>query len=546
MKKNKFVEGTMFAYAMILITKVVGALYVIPFYKIIGEAGGVLYSYAYSVYQFFLDISTIGVPTAVSIIIAEYNSLKMFNEREFAFKVANKVIMIVSFLAFSVMFIFAEPLARFFIKDIQADVSIASIVLVIRVISFCLLVIPFLSVLRGYLQGNKYVQASSTSQLIEQLVRVFIALVGAYIAINILQLDISIGVSVALSGTVLGGLFAYLFLRWRIHKGREELMEGVTNPDDSTVTSKEIIKKIISRAVPVIIIAATQNIYGMIDLKLIIKGLHMIGYDSDTCQLLGSIVVTWAPKICMIINSIAISMCLSIIPFIVSSFVEGNKKELNKKFNQAISTILYITIPLATFIYAFGTPIYYIFYGASKYGGNVLALNAIVSILFCVQMVMDMILQGMKDYKIVYINTVAGLAINALLDVPIILLLYSLDLNPYLGSMIATLIGLIVSISIIVYNMKKRFKFSFKSIIRNLSSIVISIVAMSIIILILKALMPVTQGFMMTFTLLAIYGIISLGLYVFITYKLGTINDVFGEDFLDKILTKLKIKKSDV
>lgn len=546
MKKNKFVEGTMFAYAMILITKVVGALYVIPFYKIIGEAGGVLYSYAYSVYQFFLDISTSGVPTAVSIIIAEYNSMKMFNEREFAFKVANKVVMIVSFLAFSVMFIFAEPLARFFIKDIQADVSIASIVLVIRVISFCLLIIPFLSVLRGYLQGNKYVQASSTSQLIEQLVRVFIALVGAYIAINLLHSDISVGVSVALSGTVLGGLFAYLFLRWRMHKGREELMEGVTNPDDSTVTSKEIIKKIISRAVPVIIIAATQNIYGMIDLKLIIKGLHMIGYDSDTCQLLGSIVVTWAPKICMIINSIAISMCLSIIPFIVSSFVEGNKKELNKKFNQAICTILYITIPLATFIYAFGTPIYYIFYGASKYGGNVLALNAIVSILFCVQMVMDMILQGMKDYKIVYINTIAGLVINALLDVPIILLLYSLDLNPYLGSMIATLIGLIVSISIIVYNMKKRFEFSFKSIIRNLSSIVISIVAMSIIILILKVLMPVTQGFMMTFTLLAIYGIISIGLYVFITYKLGTINDVFGEDFLDKILTKLKIKKSDV
>ena len=69
MKKNKFVEGTMFAYAMILITKVVGALYVIPFYKIIGEAGGVLYSYAYSVYNFFLDISTSGVPTAVSIII---------------------------------------------------------------------------------------------------------------------------------------------------------------------------------------------------------------------------------------------------------------------------------------------------------------------------------------------------------------------------------------------------------------------------------------------------------------------------------------------
>ena len=35
----------------------------------------------------------------------------------------------------------------------------------------------------------------------------------------------------------------------------------------------------------------------------------------------------------------------------------------------------------------------------------------------------NMMLQGMKDYKIVYLNTIVGLVINALLDVPMILLL---------------------------------------------------------------------------------------------------------------------------
>ncbi|MBQ9267279.1 MAG: polysaccharide biosynthesis protein [Clostridia bacterium] len=543
MKKNKFVEGTIFAYAMILITKVIGALYVIPFYKIIGTSGGVLYSYAYSVYNFFLDISTSGVPTAVSIIIAEYNSLKMFNEREYAFKVANKLVTVISFIAFLVMFLFAEPLARFFIKDIQADVSIASIVLVIRVISFCLLIIPFLSVLRGYLQGNKFVSASSSSQLIEQLVRVFIALVGSYVAINVLQLNIPTGVSIALSGTVLGGLAAYLFLRGKIRRNKEQFEEGVTSPEDSTVTAKEIMKKIISRAVPVIIIAATQNIYGMIDLKLIIKGLHMIGYDADTCQLLGSIVVTWAPKICMIINSIAISMCLSIIPFIVNSYVQNEKKELNKKFNQAVNTILYISIPLAFFIYAFGKQIYFIFYGSSPYGGNVLALNALVSVFFCLQMVMDMILQGMKNYDIVYMNTVVGLAINAVLDVPMILLLNHWGLNPYLGSMVATLIGLIVSIGIIMIGIKKRFGFNYNSIVRNLIKILFAVIIMTVLIVVLKLVMPATTTFMSTFMILALFGVLAIGLYVFITYKMGTMNDILGEDFIEKIVSKFKPKK---
>ena len=56
MKKNKFVEGTLFAYFVILLTKIIGAIYVIPLRAIIGEEGGVLYGYAYQVYTLFLDI----------------------------------------------------------------------------------------------------------------------------------------------------------------------------------------------------------------------------------------------------------------------------------------------------------------------------------------------------------------------------------------------------------------------------------------------------------------------------------------------------------
>jgi O-antigen/teichoic acid export membrane protein len=41
MRKNSFVEGTVVAYISILITKIIGAIYVIPFYDIIGTDGGV-------------------------------------------------------------------------------------------------------------------------------------------------------------------------------------------------------------------------------------------------------------------------------------------------------------------------------------------------------------------------------------------------------------------------------------------------------------------------------------------------------------------------
>ena len=62
LKKNSFIQGTLIASFSLIFIKILGAVYVIPFYKIIGESGGTLYSYAYNIYSLFLNISTEGIP----------------------------------------------------------------------------------------------------------------------------------------------------------------------------------------------------------------------------------------------------------------------------------------------------------------------------------------------------------------------------------------------------------------------------------------------------------------------------------------------------
>ena len=111
---------------------------------------------------------------------------------------------------------------------------------------------------------------------------------------------------------------------------------------------EKIIKKIIKHAFPVIIIAVTQNLYEMVDLRFIIRGLYMIGFTGSESEVLGSIVVTWTPKICMLINALAIGLCTSIIPFIVEGYTKKDIKLVNSRFNQSINTILFVGIPLAT------------------------------------------------------------------------------------------------------------------------------------------------------------------------------------------------------
>lgn len=90
LKKNTFIQGTIVTSVILIIIKLLGALYVIPFYKIIGTNGGTLYSYAYNIYNLFLNISTAGIPIAISMIISEYLALNMYDAKERAYKIGKR------------------------------------------------------------------------------------------------------------------------------------------------------------------------------------------------------------------------------------------------------------------------------------------------------------------------------------------------------------------------------------------------------------------------------------------------------------------------
>src|SRR5574344_2207776 len=108
MKKNNFLEGAAAATFAIIFTKILGVLYVIPFYKMIGTQGGALYGYAYNIYNLFLIISSAGIPLAISKLTSVYIALKKENAKEYMYEVSQKAIMLFSVLSFLICFIFSS------------------------------------------------------------------------------------------------------------------------------------------------------------------------------------------------------------------------------------------------------------------------------------------------------------------------------------------------------------------------------------------------------------------------------------------------------
>lgn len=75
--------------------------------NIIGEQGGALYGYAYSIYAIFLSLSSSGIPVAMSKVISEFNSLGYYNTKERAYKIGNTIIIGLGLLSFVILMIFA-------------------------------------------------------------------------------------------------------------------------------------------------------------------------------------------------------------------------------------------------------------------------------------------------------------------------------------------------------------------------------------------------------------------------------------------------------
>ena len=94
MKKETFLKGAFIATICIIFSKVLGVLYVIPFHAIIGERGGALYGYAYSLYTLFLTLSTVGIPLAMSKMISEYDTLGYHHTKARAYKIAYRIVFI--------------------------------------------------------------------------------------------------------------------------------------------------------------------------------------------------------------------------------------------------------------------------------------------------------------------------------------------------------------------------------------------------------------------------------------------------------------------
>lgn len=549
MKKHSFMENTVISTLSIIFIKILGMVYVIPFYAIVKPAGANLYSYAYNIYGMFLEIATAGIPNAMGKLINEFNTSNRQEAKIRAFKIGKRLLMGIAILAFLIMFVFAPQLAAMILRDLEVVTTISQLAFVIRCVSFSLLLFPLLSVTRGFFIGHKIIYVSSFSQVIEQVARVAFILGGSYIALKVLNLSLTETVGVAVFSAFVGGAFSLLYVLRKLRKNKKEFHLNEEFKEKDVITNKEIIKRILKYAIPTVIISLAFSIYNNVDMILILRTMNHLGFEASKVEFISSTISTWAPKISIIITSIGLGMAPGLVAEMVEAFTLKNYKEVNRKFNKALEITILITIPMCVGISLLSSAIWTIFYGHNSYhniGALILAFSIFTPLFSNLYTICNFTLQSINKFKMVYISAITGILTNALLDVPLMLLFNKIGLPAYHGAILATIIGFSITVIIATIILKKEFEFEYKPVIKLFGKVLIPLISMIGVVIILKRVMPLNE--MSRISSIIYVGVISVVgaiIYFVIAFKMGIVKQVMGNDFLDKIKNKFgrKVKK---
>jgi len=172
-EQKSFFKGALILSIAGIISKVLGAVYRIPFARLVGDEGVGLYQMAYPFYTLILAVSTAGIPLAISKLVAERQFRNDQRGIQRVFRLSMVLLLVAGVLASIGLYMSAEYIAVNILKEPRAALSLKANAPAI-IFTFAM------STLRGYFQGFQTMTPTAISQVFEQLIRVTTVFLAAF------------------------------------------------------------------------------------------------------------------------------------------------------------------------------------------------------------------------------------------------------------------------------------------------------------------------------------------------------------------------------
>ena len=392
-KKNKK-DGFMIQAAILaaagFLSRIIGLLYAVPLYQIIGEEGNGYYATAYDIYFMILLISTYSIPTAVSKVISQRLAVEEYKNANKLFKCSLIYVLVVGSFTAAITFIFAPSLV--------VDQS----VLCLRIMAPTIFFSGMLSVFRGYMQAHNTMVPTAVSQIIEQIMNAVVSVAAAYIFTmpfrgGVDESKIAVhGAAGSAFGTFAGVMAGLIFILIIYLRKRSDILEKVRLDKNTHEEGyRDLFKVIFLMVTPVILSTFIYNVSTTFDMKIYWSAItHKSISTKDAARTYG----IYSRQFLVLINlpiAIASAVSSALIPGISGAYSKGDIEDVNAKLNKAIRTTMLIMIPSAIGMAVLANPIMQLlFSGTDERAGYALAGGCISIICYALSTVTNGVLQA--------------------------------------------------------------------------------------------------------------------------------------------------------
>lgn len=355
MSGNKFIKGAAILGIAGVIIKVMGAVFRIPVTNWIGDTGMSYYGFAYAIYGALLVLSTAGIPVAISKMVSERIAVNEYKNAHKVFKVATGLMFTIGLISFAVCFFGGEW--------ITAQLGNPGAALAVKAISPALLFVPLFSAYRGYFQGRQNMNPTAISEITEQMVRVIVGLLLAYILVDVGIQEAAAGASFGASAGSIAGLgiivIIYMLNRKTIHHKIRVNSQHVEETWD-------ILKKIIIIAVPIIIGSEIMPTMNLLDAGIIMRRLQATGWTLEEAQSMYGLLSGFCSPLIAFPQIFTQAVAVSLVPAIAAAFKIKDTPNVQENVKLGYRMTMIMAFPCAFGILALGEPIMLFMYSAQE------------------------------------------------------------------------------------------------------------------------------------------------------------------------------------
>ena len=397
--ETNFWSGVLTIFGSQLTVKLLGLIYRLVITNIdgFGDVGNGYYNAGFQIYTLLLALSSVGIPSAISRLVAQAEAAGTHRQSEEIFRTAMALFFGIGLLCAGILYLSADFLARFVIRmdGVQGT---------LQALSPAVLFVCLSSVLRGYYLGLGSAKTTGSSQVVEQLLKSVLTVVIVLALSGFSAQVMSAGANFATS-IAAGGSFAYLavcHIRTK-RKARQSRLYRRQPHQTFTALSKTILRL----SIPVSVASIIASVGRVIDTATISRGIAAAfaggipgqsgvpdaqALSQEAVRLMG--MLSKGDSILNLPLALNTAFMTMLVPSAAGLLASGRKRVAIGRIEASMRMTVLFIFPCAVGLIVLAQPIYRLIYPNAPQGWELLQISAVGMIFIALNQTVTGGLQG--------------------------------------------------------------------------------------------------------------------------------------------------------